>query len=79
MAPDYPGEGVPVWTETFTVEPAALDAFYSQLVAAGAFSVPWREEDQPPVGAVVNRAPSSNRRRADPSAARLAQAAPPGC
>ncbi len=50
MAPDYPGEGVPVWTETFTVEPAALDAFYSQLVAAGAFSVPWREEDQPPVG-----------------------------
>lgn len=50
MIPDYPGEGVPVWTETFTVEPAALDALYRQLVEAGAFTTNWREEDDPPVG-----------------------------
>jgi hypothetical protein len=50
MVPDYPGDGVPIWTETFTVEPAALDAFYSQLVLAGAFSTQWREVDDAPVG-----------------------------
>lgn len=50
MIPDYPGEGVPVWTETFTVEPAALDALYRQLAEAGAFTTNWREEDDPPVG-----------------------------
>lgn len=50
MTPDYPGPEVPVWTETFVLDAAALDAFYSQLVAAGAFSTDWREEDEPPVG-----------------------------
>ncbi len=50
MAPDYPSEGVPVWTETFTLEPAALDALYQQLAAQGAFTTQWREEDDPPVG-----------------------------
>jgi hypothetical protein len=41
---------VPVWTETFTLEPAALDALYQQLAAQGAFTTQWREEDDPPVG-----------------------------
>ena len=50
MVPDYPGGDVPIWTETFTVEPDALDAFYSQLVAAGAFGTAWREVDDAPVG-----------------------------
>jgi hypothetical protein len=50
MVPDYPSEDVPVFTETFTVEPAALEALFDQLVEHGAFTVQWREEDDPPVG-----------------------------
>jgi hypothetical protein len=50
LIPDYPSEDVPVWTETFTVEPGGLDALFAQLVEHGAFTVQWREEDEPPVG-----------------------------
>ena len=50
LVPDYPGEGVPEWTETFTLTPEALDALFAQVVEHGAFSTRWREVDDPPVG-----------------------------
>jgi hypothetical protein len=50
MVPNYPSEDVPVWTETFTVGPEALDAVYRQLAEHGAFTTRWREEEDPPVG-----------------------------
>jgi hypothetical protein len=50
MVPDYPGDAVPVWTESFTLDQAALDDLYRQLAASGAFTTRWAEEDDPPVG-----------------------------
>jgi hypothetical protein len=50
MVPDYPGDAVPVWTETFTVDAAVLDGLYRQLIDSGAFTIRWRKEDDPPVG-----------------------------
>ena len=50
MTPDYPGPDVPVWTENFALDTTALDALYDQLLAQGAFTTQWREEDDPPVG-----------------------------
>jgi hypothetical protein len=50
LIPDYPGPDVPVWTETFALTPADLDALYANLVALGAFSTEWEEEEGPPVG-----------------------------
>jgi hypothetical protein len=47
MVPDYPGDEVSVWTESFTLDQAALD---DQLAASGAFTTRWAEEDGPPVG-----------------------------
>lgn len=50
LVPDYPGPGVPVWTETFSLDAAALNALYAQLAAEGAFSTRWRALEDPPVG-----------------------------
>jgi hypothetical protein len=50
LVPDYPGPAVPIWTETFGLDAAALDALYAQLAAEGAFTTGWRAEDDPPVG-----------------------------
>ncbi len=50
MVPDYPSSGVPEWTETFTVEPAAMDDLFRLLVAKGVFTEKWRAQDMPPVG-----------------------------
>jgi hypothetical protein len=50
MIPDYPGDDVPIWTETFALDAAALDALYAKVAAQGAFTTRWREEDDPPVG-----------------------------
>ncbi len=50
MTPDYPGEGVPTWTETFTLTAAEVDALYQQLVSLGLLSTRWAAEDDPPVG-----------------------------
>jgi hypothetical protein len=38
MVPDYPGDEVSVWTESFTLDQAALDELYRQLAAIGAFT-----------------------------------------
>lgn len=50
MVPDYPATGVPEWTETFTVEPAAMDDLFHLLVTRGVFTENWRAQDMPPVG-----------------------------
>lgn len=50
MTPDYPGEGVPVWTEPFSVDRAALDRMYATMVENGLLRERWRAEDDPPVG-----------------------------
>lgn len=50
MIPDYPADDVPVWTEPFTVERAALDELYRLMVEQGLLSQRWRALDLPPVG-----------------------------
>jgi hypothetical protein len=50
MIPDYAGEGVPVWTEPFTVPQADLDRMYRTMVERGLLSEDWRAVDDPPVG-----------------------------
>lgn len=50
MIPDYPAEDVPVWAETFSVEPAQLDALYQLLLDNGLFENSWQQETEPPVG-----------------------------
>lgn len=50
MVPDYPGDGVPVWTEPFTLTPAQLDQLYAALVDKGLLSERWAEDQNPPVG-----------------------------
>jgi hypothetical protein len=50
LVPDYPGPDVPVWTEAFSLDTAALDSLYVRLAAEGAFSTRWRAQDDPPVG-----------------------------
>lgn len=50
MVPDYPGEGVPVWSEPFSVERASLDQMYATMVEQGLLSQRWSAEDSPPVG-----------------------------
>jgi hypothetical protein len=53
LTPDYPSEGVPVWTESFTLTPDALDELYAVLVKQKLFTRSWQEEDDPPVGGSV--------------------------
>ena len=50
MTPDYPGPGVPTWTETFSLTPEELDSLYAQMLAQGLERENWAEEDDPPVG-----------------------------
>lgn len=49
MLPDDPGAGVPTWTKTFALEPAALDDLYHTLAENRAFSTRWRKAGAPPV------------------------------
>jgi hypothetical protein len=53
--PDYPGDEVPVWTETLTLEAAALDGLYADLAGQGLFTTDWRGEDDTPVGGSSER------------------------
>lgn len=50
MIPDYPGPGVPVWEEPFTLPPEDLAALYGLMLDQGLLSEAWRELDMPPVG-----------------------------
>jgi hypothetical protein len=48
--PDYPGPGVPTWTETVRLDAAQMDALYATLTANGLFTTKWQVTDGPPVG-----------------------------
>jgi hypothetical protein len=50
MVPDYPGEGVPVWEEPFTLAPEEVDRLHDLMIAEGLLRERWRAEDAPPVG-----------------------------
>jgi len=50
LTPDYPGEGVPTWTESFTLSAGELDALYSELVSLRLLSTRWKAQAVPPVG-----------------------------
>jgi hypothetical protein len=49
LIPDYPADGVPIWTENFAVSPAQMDALYQLFLTNGLFENSWQETD-PPVG-----------------------------
>jgi hypothetical protein len=50
MVPDYPADGVPVWSETFTVEATQMDAFYQLVLTNELFENSWQQKTDPPVG-----------------------------
>jgi hypothetical protein len=50
MTPDYPGEGVPVWEEPFSVPAEEVDRLHDLMVGQGLLRERWRAEDSPPVG-----------------------------
>lgn len=50
LVPDYSGDGVPVWTETFVVPAGRLDDLYRVFLAQGLAKTAWRQRDVPPVG-----------------------------
>ncbi len=50
MTPDYPSEGVPVWTEPFSLDRDTLDRMYATMVEQGLLRERWRAESIPPVG-----------------------------
>jgi hypothetical protein len=50
----YNGDDAPVWTETFTLNPGALDALYLSLHMAGAFSETWQQMEDIPDGGSVD-------------------------
>ncbi len=55
MIPDYPGEGVPVWSEPFSVPRAELDRLYGAMIEEGLFRESWRAMELPPVGGSSER------------------------
>jgi hypothetical protein len=50
LTPDYPGPGVPVWEEPFSLPPAEVDRLHDLMVEQGLLRERWRAEDDPPVG-----------------------------
>jgi hypothetical protein len=51
--PDYPGEGVPEWRETFAVTEEDLDRLYGSMVDAGVLRRRWATMRDRPVGGDV--------------------------
>ena len=50
LVPDYRGDGVPVWTESFVVPAGQLDDLYRVFLAQGLAKTAWRQMEVPPVG-----------------------------
>ncbi len=50
LTPDYPGDGVPMWSESFTVEGKTLPALYDLMQKKGVFDREWKTMEDPPVG-----------------------------
>lgn len=53
VIPDYEGEDVPRWTETFLVNAGDLDDLYALMVKSEVFDKTWKQMDDPPVGGSV--------------------------
>ena len=51
--PDYPGEKVPTWTETFTPTDEQLDKLYTLMMEKGVFGNTLRAKTNPPVGGSI--------------------------
>lgn len=50
MVPDYPGAGVPVWEEPFTVTADEVARLHDLMVAEGLLRERWRGVDDHPIG-----------------------------
>jgi len=50
LMPNYPRPDVPRWTETFTLDPAALAKLHAAVIDAGTFGRKWPMLHDPPVG-----------------------------
>jgi hypothetical protein len=50
MVPDYHSDQVPIWTETFRLQPTELDALYASLTEQGLFRQVWQAPHRLPVG-----------------------------
>lgn len=50
MVPDYPGEGVPVWVEGFTLDEEALGGLFWEVRRKRVFTTDWEADENPPVG-----------------------------
>ncbi|HET9496535.1 MAG TPA: hypothetical protein VFR15_20090 [Chloroflexia bacterium] len=53
FVPNYPGEGVPVWTEKLDVTPEQIKELYGVVVQQRLLRGDWRELPSPPVGGSV--------------------------
>lgn len=53
FTPNYPGDDVPVWTETLSVTPEQVKALYGVVVQQRLMRNDWRELSSPPVGGEV--------------------------
>jgi hypothetical protein len=53
FTPDYPGTGVPVWTEKLEVTPDQVKDLYGVVVSQRLLRNDWRELSSPPVGGSV--------------------------
>ena len=50
MVPDYPGDEVPVWSESFTVPPRGIRALWHVLTARSVLERDWQAVEDPPIG-----------------------------
>lgn len=53
--PDYPWDGTPVWTESFTLAEESLPDLHALIAGAGVFTRQWRERDDAAVGGSLER------------------------
>lgn len=80
MVPDYPGPGVPVWEEPFSLPAAEVDKLHDLMLARGLLRERWAERQDPPVGGsyaslTVTRAGATIAIPAFPAAGQAEQAA----
>jgi len=50
MVPDYPSAGVPVWTETFAIQPNSLNELYRLMITQCVLVTDWQAPTHPLVG-----------------------------
>lgn len=50
LIPDYPGDAVPVWRETFRITREQRESLFRLMVDQGLLRLQWNEDADPPVG-----------------------------